>query len=390
MTSSSNTFHILVTTALQLLLVVIILKVERGPFKDGMHDGMEVLALWNKEQELVDLVYCLQHRSVILLLYLFEIGIVLIVQYITLNYFQPFEKERAQQCLFQQFNAMEKKSSELVIEAHDLEQQQRVSINKYASGSEPPYLASIKLIFLTFAVCFPIVFLEVSSGLCDSIAELRRRIQTVGADHVLFLDEVPFKVNEAPSHTIVAPGETAYIEVEDNSSYAARFDMIACCASTQVLPSIIFSPEDRAALGQSGINHKMLIKYIQDILAQACGALDRYPLYLVLDRASIHNEEKILEAFHDNGCQELVDVWKMPTKAAKRMSPLDNALFHHWKERIRNGKQITKNNIVTRMADEWNNLPSSLIRSQYRHCGLLRWHDLYFDCPQPAVHQHSS
>jgi hypothetical protein len=230
----------------------------------------------------------------------------------------------------------------------------------------------------------------VSSELCDSIAELRRKIQTVGADHVLFLDEVPFKVNEAPSHTIVSPGETAYIEVEENSSYAAKFDMIACYTSIEVLPPIIFSPEDRAALGQSGINHKMLIKYIQDILAQACGALNRYPLYLVLDRASIHNEEKILEAFHDNGCQELVEVWKMPTKAAKRMSPLDNALFHHWKERIRNGVQITKNNIVTRMADEWNNLPSSLIRSQYRHCGLLRWHDLYFDCPQPAVHQHSS
>ena len=64
----------------------------------------------------------------------------------------------------------------------------------------------------------------------------------------------------------------------------------------------------------------MFIKYIQDILAQACGALDRYPLYLVLDKASIHNEEKILEAFHDNGCQELVEVWKMPAKAAKGSS----------------------------------------------------------------------
>ena len=277
-----------------------------------------------------------------------------------------------------------------MIKVHDLEQRERVSANKYATSLEPYYVESIKLIFLIVVFCFAIVFLEVSSELCDSIAELRRKIQKAGADHVLFLDEVLFKVNEAPSHTIVSPGETAYIEVEENSSYAARFDMIACCPSTQVLPPIIFSPEDRAALGQSGINHKMLIKYIQDILAQACGALNRYPLYLVLDRASIHNEEKILEAFHDNGCQELVKVWKMPTKAAKRMSPLDNALFHHWKERIRNGEQITKNNIVTRMADEWNNLPSSLIRSQYRHCGLLRWHDLYFDCPQPSVHQHSS
>jgi hypothetical protein len=379
-----------VATAFKLLLVVIILKVEREPFKDGMHNGMELLALWNRELEPVDIVYSLQHKFVILLLYLFEIAIVLIMQYITLNYFQPFEREQELQCPFQQFDAMEKKSSELVIKAHDLEQQQRVSTNKYATSVEPYYVASIKLIFLTFPFGFAIVFLEVSYELCDSIAELRRKIQKAGADHVLFLDEVPFKVNEAPSHTIVLPGETAYIEVEEDSAYAARFDMIACCTSTEVLPPIIFSPEDRAALGQSGINHKMLIKYIQDILAQACGALDRYPLYLVLDRASIHNKEKILEAFHDNGCQELVDLWKMPPKAAKRMSPLDNALFHHWKERIRNGEQITKNNIVTRMADEWNKLPAWLIRSQYRHCGLLRWQDLYFDCPQSAVHRHSN
>jgi DDE superfamily endonuclease len=232
--------------------------------------------------------------------------------------------------------------------------------------------------------------LPVSSDLCDSIAELRRKIQIVGVAHVLFLDEVPFKVNEVTSHTVVAPGQVPYVEVEDNTSYSARFDMIACCTYNEVLPPIIFSPADRAAMSQSGINHKMLIKYIQDMLAQACGALDRYPLYLVLDRAKIHNKEKILEAFHDNGCQELVEVWKMPTKAAKRMSPLDNALFHHWKESIRHGEQITKSNIVTRMADEWNDLPSSLIRSQYRHCGLLRWHDLYFDCPQPLVHLHSS
>ena len=76
----------------------------------------------------------------------------------------------------------------------------------------------------------------------------------------------------------------------------------------ELFPSTIFSPDERAALGVRGITQKMFIKYIQDILAQACGSLDRYPLYLVLDKASIHNEEKILETFHDNGCQELVEV----------------------------------------------------------------------------------
>jgi hypothetical protein len=230
----------------------------------------------------------------------------------------------------------------------------------------------------------------VSPELCDSIADLRRKIQTVGAQHVLFLDEVPFKLSETESHTLVLPGESAYVEVDDTSSYAPRYDMIAACSETEVLPPLIFTPSERDALGVRGINQKMLIKYIQDILAQACGALDRYPLYLVLDRASIHNEQKIVEAFHDNGCQELVEVWKMPPKTAKRMSPLDNALFHHWKERVRKLGKVSKNNALQRMADEWNNLPPSLLRSQYRYCGLVRWQDPYFDCPQPSVHQHGS
>src|ERR1700739_2784067 len=97
-----------------------------------MHDGMELLLLWNRELELADIVYSLQHRSVILLLYLFEIVIVLITQYITLNYFQLSDTKQELQCLLQQFNDTEKKSSELVIKAHGLEQQQRVSANKYA------------------------------------------------------------------------------------------------------------------------------------------------------------------------------------------------------------------------------------------------------------------
>jgi hypothetical protein len=137
--------------------------VERGPFKDGMHDGMELLLLWNRDQELVDLVYSLQHRSVILLLYPFEIVIVLIVRYITLNCFQLFETEQELRCLFGQFNDMEKKSSELVIKVHGLEQQQRVSAYTYAASLEPYYVESIKLIFLIVVFCFAIVFLEVSS-----------------------------------------------------------------------------------------------------------------------------------------------------------------------------------------------------------------------------------
>ena len=52
-----------------------------------------------------------------------------------------------------------KESSELVIKAHDLEQQQRVSAYTYAASLEPYYVESIKPIFLIFSFCFAIVFL---------------------------------------------------------------------------------------------------------------------------------------------------------------------------------------------------------------------------------------
>ena len=96
--------------------------------------------------------------------------------------------------------------------------------------------------------------MPVSPELCDSIADLRRKIQTVGAEHVLFLDEAPFKLSETESHTLVLPGESAYVEVDDTSSYAPRYDMIAACSETEVLPPLIFTPSERDALGVSGIN----------------------------------------------------------------------------------------------------------------------------------------
>jgi hypothetical protein len=228
----------------------------------------------------------------------------------------------------------------------------------------------------------------VSSELCDDIADLRKKIQRIKKANILFLDETHLRVSACPNYTLVAPGDDPYIIVEDNTQYAKRYDMIACCTSKEVFPPIVYTPKERKESGVKGINTKMLITYIQNTLAQAAGALDRYPLYLVLDKGTCHNIDQIVEAFHDNGCQELVEVWKMPTQAAKRMSPLDNSLFHEWKERCRSHYPITSKNIEQIMADEWNNTKPENLKRYYQHCGLTTLKDPYFDCPQPSVHKH--
>jgi hypothetical protein len=222
--------------------------------------------------------------------------------------------------------------------------------------------------------------------MCEQIAQIRRKVQRIGKGKVLFLDETYKRVGDADSNTIVLPGEPTFIASDETSKYAPRFDMIACCSGKEVLPPIIYAPKERG----KGIDSALLHEYIRNLLAQSAGALDRYPLILVLDRASIHSEGKMLQEFHDWGCQELKEIVKMPSAAAKRLSPLDNSLFNLWRQRVLADGPLTKANIKQRMSDAWNSITAADLNAQSHHCGLFRGENVSFDCPNPAVHRHGS
>jgi len=198
------------------------------------------------------------------------------------------------------------------------------------------------------------------------------------------------KVNEAPKRTLVAEGQKQYVVATDTSSYSARFDMIACITGDRVLPPIIYSPADRRRLGVQGITLDMLKNYISDLLAQSVGAVDQYPMILVFDRSTIHHSDEVLVEFHLNGGQNLKEVIKMPTQSAKRLSPLDNGLFHDWKQRVRQHGPLTEQNMKTVMSDEWNATTKQQLKSYFHHCGITYGSPQYADCPRPSAHLHPS
>jgi hypothetical protein len=222
--------------------------------------------------------------------------------------------------------------------------------------------------------------------MCEQIAAVRRKLQRTGTHHILFLDETYKREGDVQSYSIVLPGEPSSIESASTSAYSPRYDMIACCSGYEVLPPKIFTPNERG----KGITAALLQEYVRDLLAQAAGALDTYPLLLVLDRAPIHSEPQLLQEFHDWGCQELTTILKLPPASAKRLSPLDNSLFNVWRTRVLEQGGLTKRNIRARMSDAWNSITKADIQAQYRNCGLMRGQDVYFDCPNPAAHRHES
>lgn len=237
--------------------------------------------------------------------------------------------------------------------------------------------------------CSAVSHLGVSGSSCEQIAQLRRKLQRISKSRVLFLDETSVRLSEAPTTTLVVPGEQPYVLVEETASYSKRFDMIACINGDKTFAPCIYSPKERARAGAKGINTEMLIDYIYSTLGQETWALDNPPLTLVVDRAAIHNEERVMEAFRERGghVQQLV---QMPPEAAKRMSPLDNSLFHDWKEAVRKHCPLTLCSIQQVMADEWNNISADKIYAHYKHCGLTRRTDVYADCPDSASHKHTT
>ena len=137
-----------------------------------------------------------------------------------------------------------------------------------------------------------------------------------------------------------------------------------------------------------GINGPMLHQFIDDTLAQTVEGLDRYPLLLFLDRAPIHlNTDSLLQTFRDRSSESIKEIQLLPPNAAKRVSPLDNALFHDWKQECRKHSPLTADNIQQVMNDAWEKMQP---KQHYKHCGLTRTKDLYFDCPAPALHQHGN
>ena len=217
---------------------------------------------------------------------------------------------------------------------------------------------------------------------------MRRKLQKIATARILFLDETALRLSAAPTHTIVLPGEQPYVLATDTSSYAARYDMIAVCSGVETLLPKVYTPAERKGAAVRGVNSAMLQQFIDDTLAQAVEGLDRYPLTLVLDQASIHkNVDAIRQAFHDRGSQAIKDILLMPPNAAKRMSPLDNALFHDWKEKCRLLCPATAKTIQRIMSDAWTKMKP---KPNYKHCGLTHNTDVYFDCPAPTVHQHGN
>jgi hypothetical protein len=77
----------------------------------------------------------------------------------------------------------------------------------------------------------------------------------------------------------------------------------------------------------------------------------------------------------------IVDFCYMPTASAKYISPLDNPIWHTYKEIIRSQHPITTTNLPSLLSQIFLLLSKQQIKNAYRKCAIVRGANVFYDQP---------
>lgn len=190
----------------------------------------------------------------------------------------------------------------------------------------------------------------------NDIAKIRRFLQRIGNNRLVFIDEMAIYSIMPPRRTLVAPEHEPLIIVQKLSAYAERYDFIGTINGSEAIACMILSPTDRKNRHTDGVTKEILNEWIVDTLAPAINRLSIDKVYLVCDRSHIHNKMDMIQALKTGKCQSVVVVCFMPTAPAKYISPSSNPIWHSIKERVRSQYPITKNNLPSLLSETFESL----------------------------------
>lgn len=106
----------------------------------------------------------------------------------------------------------------------------------------------------------------------------------------------------------------------------------------------VLTPDERKRAGVKGYTKERVLKWFRTTLASNIHALHRKRIVVVVDKALKKKPEEAVGALVAGGCADDVQVWVMETNIAKYCSPLGNAIWHEWKDRVRADQPASESN----------------------------------------------
>jgi hypothetical protein len=175
-------------------------------------------------------------------------------------------------------------------------------------------------------------------------------------------------------------GQTPKTTANKAEKYEPRVDImgaisfnapLACETKTSQQRKRIPNPK-KGKIGVKGYTKKMVKDFLRKKLAPKIKDMRVKKVIICLDKGLNFKREEVKEELRLGGADNVGDAWILPTNTAKRVSPLDNTLWHSLKQRVRARKPKSEIGTARIIREEFMAISQRDIQNYYQHCGLTQ------------------
>jgi hypothetical protein len=202
------------------------------------------------------------------------------------------------------------------------------------------------------------------------VIAFRRKAQRVAIKKLVFVDQTNINESYRRGYGLSPKGKKAKVSTRKASRYTPRVDVMGACVGDHVLDLDVLTPTDRKHAGVNGYTKERVLSWFRNTLATNIQALHRDGVVVVVDKALSMKPQEAKGALVAGGCSDKVQVWVMDTGIAKHCSPLDNSIWHEWKDRVRAAAPVSENSLYRIIQQLWHSIPAYHVTNYYRKCAL--------------------
>lgn len=210
----------------------------------------------------------------------------------------------------------------------------------------------------------------------DNVIEFRLKAQRVAIKRLVFVDQTNTNESYRRGYGLAPKGKKAMVSSRKPSRYTPRIDVMGACVGDRVLDLDVLTPQARQRAGVKGYNKGRVLSWFRHTLSLNIQALHRDGMVVVVDKALKMKPEQVKEALVAGGCNDDLQVWVMETGIAKHCSPLDNSIWHEWKDKVRAQAPVSETSLLRIIQRQWHSIPSNHVTNYYRKCALTQHSDV--------------
>ena len=208
------------------------------------------------------------------------------------------------------------------------------------------------------------------STYCENVIAFRRKAQRISIKKLVFVDQTNVNESYRRLYGLSPKGKKSPVSSRTTPRYTARVDVMGACVGDRVLDLDVLTPQARQRAGVKGYTKSRVLSWFRRTLALNIQALHLDGMVVVVDKALKMKPEEAKEALVAGGCNDDLQVWVMDTGIAKHCSPLDNSIWHEWKDKVRASSPVSENSLLRIIQRQWHSIPSDHVTGYYRKCAL--------------------